>query len=150
MTGRFYKTDNIRWNSGRFPAQARTLNTASDLDLHCLSFIQLFLTRHKAHEVKRACSKLLDKHSKELTLSTLGKFSADDILKYISYFSQKTELNMSCKLCPLETICMTCQILFSGKIRKKYNYFVVCWISPESGKDWGVPNTIFCNNEQRT
>ena len=46
------------------------------------------------------------------------KFSADDILKYFSYFSQKTGFDISCKLSPLETICMKCQILFWGKIRK--------------------------------
>ena len=44
------------------------------------------------------------------------KFSADDVLKYFSYFFQKTWLDSS--LFPLETICMKCQILFSGKIRK--------------------------------
>ena len=46
------------------------------------------------------------------------KFSADDILKYFSYFSQKTGLDISCKLSPLETICMKCHILFSGKYKK--------------------------------
>ena len=40
------------------------------------------------------------------------KLSADDILKYIPYFSQKTEFGISCKLSPQETICIKCQILF--------------------------------------
>ena len=44
------------------------------------------------------------------------KVSADDILKYCSYFFQKMGFDISCKLSPLETICMKCQILFSGKI----------------------------------
>ena len=35
-----------------------------------------------------------------------------------SYFFQKTEFDISCKLSPLETICMKCQILFSGKNKK--------------------------------
>ena len=39
------------------------------------------------------------------------KFSVDDILKYFSYFSQKTAFDM-------ETICMKCQMLFSGKNKK--------------------------------
>ena len=54
---------------------------------------------------------------KPLTHSTLDKFSADDLLKlkYFSYFSQKTDFDISCKLSPVETICMKCQILFSGK-----------------------------------
>ena len=46
------------------------------------------------------------------------KFSAENILKYISYFSQKTGFDISCKLSPLETICMKCQMLFSGKNKK--------------------------------
>ena len=53
-----------------------------------------------------------------LTLSMLGKNSADDILKFFfffSNFSQKTDFDISCKLSPEETICMKCQNLFSGK-----------------------------------
>ena len=53
-----------------------------------------------------------------LTLSTLNKFSADDILKYFSYFSLITGFNVSCKLFPLETVCMKPRILFSGEKRK--------------------------------
>ena len=49
----------------------------------------------------------------KLMLSTLGK-----ILKYFSYFSQKTEFDISCKLSSSETICMKCQILFCEKIKK--------------------------------
>ena len=36
----------------------------------------------------------------KLKLSTLGKFSVDDILKYFSCFSQKTGFDISCKLSP--------------------------------------------------
>ena len=46
------------------------------------------------------------------------KFSADSILKYFSYFSQEKGFDISCKLSPLETIFMKCQILFSGKYKK--------------------------------
>ena len=46
--------------------------------------------------------------------------------QYFSYFSQKTEFDMSCKLSPVETICMKCQILFSGKKKKKENQNVIC------------------------
>ena len=35
------------------------------------------------------------------------KFSADDILKYFSYFSQKTGFDILCTLSPMQTICMT-------------------------------------------
>ena len=51
-------------------------------------------------------------------LSTPSKNSADDILNCFSYFSQKTGFDISCKLSPLETICMKCQILFSRKNKK--------------------------------
>ena len=37
---------------------------------------------------------------------------------YFSYFSQKTGFDIVSKLSPLETICMKCQILFSGKNQK--------------------------------
>ena len=50
-----------------------------------------------------------------LMLNTLGKFSADDILKYFSYFSLKTGFDVSCKLSPSEKICMKYQVLFSRK-----------------------------------
>ena len=62
--------------------------------------------------------KIWDNYSKELMLSTLGKISADNILKYCSYFSQKTGFDISCILSQLETICMKCQILCLGKMRK--------------------------------
>ena len=45
-------------------------------------------------------------------------FSADGILKYISYLSQKTEFDISCKVSPLMTTCTKCQNLFSGKNKK--------------------------------
>ena len=52
-----------------------------------------------------------------LTLSTLGKNFTKRHIDFFSYFSQKT----------METICMKCQILFSGKNKKKeYHHFVVC------------------------
>ena len=51
-------------------------------------------------------------------LSTQVKFSAKDILKYFSYFSQKTGFDILCKLSPLLTICLKCQILFSWKNKK--------------------------------
>ena len=66
----------------------------------------------------------------------LGKISLDGILKYFSYFSQKTGSDILCKLSPLETICMKCQNLFSGKNKKKYHQFVVFWINPESGHSY--------------
>ena len=44
---------------------------------------------------------------------------ADYVLKYYSYSSQKIGFDIACKLFPLETICMKCLSLFSGKNKKK-------------------------------
>ena len=53
----------------------------------------------------------------------LIKNSADDTLKYFSYFSQKTGFDISCQLSPQETIGMKCQSLFSGE---KYKNISIC------------------------
>ena len=37
---------------------------------------------------------------------------------FFLFFMQETEVDISCKLSPLETICIKCQILFSGKNKK--------------------------------
>ena len=58
------------------------------------------------------------------TLSTMGIVSTDDILKY---FPLKAGLDILCKLFTVETICMKCQILFSGKNKKN----IVNWSSAE-------------------
>ena len=47
--------------------------------------------------------------------STLGKFFSKQHIEIFFVFSQKTGLDIVCKLSPLETTCMKCQILFSGK-----------------------------------
>ena len=71
-----------------------------------------------------------------LMLSTLGKnIAADDILKYL-IFLRKQDLT-SCKLSPLETTCMKCQILFFLWIvfeKLENNEFVVCGNCNESGE----------------
>ena len=43
---------------------------------------------------------------------------------------------------PKGKICMKCQILFSGKNKKKDYQFVVCWISPESGKSYCIKSML--------
>ena len=80
-----------------------------------------------------------------LTLGTLGKISADDILKYFSYFSQKTWFDTSCKLPSMKTIGMQCWSCFLGKLRK-YHQCVVCWISHESGKGY-ITKTYLYNSD---
>ena len=68
-----------------------------------------------------------------LSLALWAQFSADDILKYFSYFSQKTGFDISRKLSPQETICMKWQSLFVWKNKKICNKFFVCLTCPESG-----------------
>ena len=58
---------------------------------------------------------------------SLVKFSADDILLYFSFFSYQIGIDILCKLSPVETICMKCQILFSGKNKK--NITNLCYLS---------------------
>ena len=51
-------------------------------------------------------------------LSTLWAKSADDRLLIFLLFFHKTEIDISCKLSPVETICMKCRILFSEENKK--------------------------------
>ena len=55
-----------------------------------------------------------------LTFTTLLTYSADDILKCFSYFSLENRIHANCLQWRLETICMKCQIQFTGKNTKKY------------------------------
>ena len=54
----------------------------------------------------------------DLALSTLGKIFSRRHFEIFFLFSQKTGNDISCKSSPKETICMKCQILFSGKNKK--------------------------------
>ena len=45
--------------------------------------------------------------------------------QYLSYFLQKTEFDISCKLSAKESICIKCQILFFVK-NKKLNMSACC------------------------
>ena len=59
-------------------------------------------------------------------LSLLGKiFSRRHIEILFLIFSQKTGFDNLCKLSPLETICMKCLNLFSGKNKKNINLLSV-------------------------
>ena len=62
-------------------------------------------------------------------LSCWVKISADDILKYYSYFSQKIRFGISCKL----FLTWNVKVYSMGKIRK-YHQSVICLISMESVK----------------
>ena len=49
---------------------------------------------------------------------SLGEFNSRQIGDTFLIFPRKTGFDILCKLSPVETICMKCQILFSGKNRK--------------------------------
>ena len=48
----------------------------------------------------------------------LADSANDKLVIFLLIFSQKIGFDISCKLSALETICMKCQILFSGKNKK--------------------------------
>ena len=57
--------------------------------------------------------------SSQIRFALWVKFLADNILKInIFRFQDKTGFDISWKFSPVETICMKCQFLFSGGIRK--------------------------------
>ena len=102
----------------------------TSLDYLCVSFVSVkhaHLPLISCYERYLVCLNINKKNpnvckASRITLSTLGKTSADGILKYISYFTKKTGFDISCKLSSLKAICMKCKIRFSGgKEKKSYN-----------------------------
>ena len=61
-----------------------------------------------------------------LTLVVLGKIFSTRYIEIYTFYSKKTGFDISGKLSPTETICLKCQILFSGGKKRKYNQFDVC------------------------
>ena len=59
-----------------------------------------------------------------LTLSTLGKSFIRQHFE-IFFFKKTTGFDNSCKLCPMETVCMKCLILFCVKNKKK----IICLLN---------------------
>ena len=61
----------------------------------------------------------------------------------IILFSQETGFDISYKLSPIGTICMKCQILFSGKIRKVSSRYVVCCLIAQRVLNINFQQTTF-------
>ena len=59
-----------------------------------------------------------------LARNTLGKIFIRRQIDFLYFFFQKTGFDISCKLSPLETICMECQILFPEKNKKNIINFL--------------------------
>ena len=55
-----------------------------------------------------------------LTFTILWQIQPTTNWWYFIIFPQKTRFHITCKLSPLETICMKCRNLLLGKMRKKY------------------------------
>ena len=63
-----------------------------------------------------------------LTISTLGKIFSKQHFEIFILFSQKTGFDISCKLFPMETICMKCQILIAWKSKKNHQFVKWEWL----------------------
>ena len=80
---------------------------------------QIFFSNQVVRDVPFADWQFIDEIIQS-AITTLWANSADN--KCFSYVSQKTGFDFSCKLSPLETICIKYQNLISGKkIRKYFN-----------------------------
>ena len=67
------------------------------------------------------------------TYYAMGKL-ADDKLMILSYFSHKTDIDISCKVSPKEIICMKCRILFSAKKQDEYLNILSAELLPQHAK----------------
>ena len=85
-------------------------------------------------------SMIISWDSEWLTLPHPGWIQQKTNLWYFSYFSQKTGFDISCKLSPVETICMKCQNLFSGKNKKNISICFLLKILPRVlSVAWNLP-----------
>ena len=64
---------------------------------------------------------------------------------FFSYFSQKTEFDISCKLSQLETVCMKYQILFSEN-KKNISICLLLKILPDILSGFICLGMVFCIN----
>ena len=81
-----------------------------------------------------------------LTFTSLKANSADDELMIqciFSYFSQKSGFEISCSLSLMETVCMKCQILFSGKNKENISKCYLLKILPRRPSINGEKNLFF-------
>ena len=72
----------------------------------------------KDHFLKMFYRLMVEIYIVRLTFTTPWVNSADDTLMIFSHFSKRKGFDISCKLSPVETVCMKFQNLFSGKYKK--------------------------------
>ena len=73
-----------------------------------------------------------------LSLVLWVEFSVDDILKYFSYFSQKSRFWHFMQIVSNGGSLNEMSYPVFWENKKKYHQFVVCWTSPESGKGYAT------------
>ena len=95
----------------------------SPLETTCMKCQILFSRKNKENISKCRLLKILPRVPPVVV-------SADDKLIKFFLFFQKTRFGISCKLSPLETICMKCQILFSRKNKKNISKCCLLKILP--------------------
>ena len=77
-----------------------------------------------------------------LNLYRLLADSADNkLVIFFLIFPRKTGSDISCKLSPMETICMRCQILFSGENERYFKMLSCEKILPREPR---LKNVIYC------
>ena len=105
----------------------------SDLDLTVGNLVCEFLSTALIKQSDWLTSRTWDLNLFSMTTvntTCWGKFSADDIFWQFPEYTN-VGFDISCKLSPLEIICMKCHNLFFWKkLNKTFCQFVVCWISP--------------------
>ena len=113
-------------------------------------FLLIFVTRqlHSADNCRNECMVSCEESERKnifcLTFTNHWANFAITNWWYFSYFFQKTGFDILCKLSPLETICMKCQNLFSGKMKKNIS---ICHLLKILPRVLSV-NEIFWNKQK--
>ena len=124
----------IKWTGRRLATDSGTkcawvIHESKTVQIHvhnnrrCLYVPQVKNLHNKNSLIRRQLSKHV-----ALTFCMLGKFTAHDVLKYVSYFYPENRLWHF-----MQMSVWNIEAYFLGKVRKCC-HFVVCWTSPENGK----------------
>ena len=121
----------------------RAFTVASSADRTYMKFLRYSgkLSKQNIHEVPMILGHSIIA-AYPIMLSILGKIITRLHIEISFSFSQKTGFDISCKLSPVETICMKCQILFSGHISWVPTVCMKCQIL-FSGKNKKITNLLY-------
>ena len=101
-------------SSGHARTKFNPVSTRPDQDLHRVIRIYWMQSPSSKDSTDHVFKLLNHYHS-------TGKFRRQQIEFFFLFFPQKTRFDTSCKLSSMETICMNCQNLFSGKNKKNFS-----------------------------